>query len=156
MDSIKIFSFVNGLQTIWHDVKVLKWFLLFFLNKWIKNEKLKCLESIDIQPLLLWQAYISPGVKMLLNTSRDALHGLTLCAITVFNIIFGMTTSSLYPTHTIFCKVPQSSSEFQTLIQPQSPWRFSIGSQTKSMVKLLFTQWMVCQYTQSLQRYWQR
>ena len=30
-----------------------------------------------------------------------------------------MTTSSLYPTLTIICKVPQSSSEFQTQIQPK-------------------------------------
>ena len=34
-----------------------------------------------------------------------------------------MTTSSLYPTHTIICKVPQSSSDFQTQIQPQRPGR---------------------------------
>jgi hypothetical protein len=31
-----------------------------------------------------------------------------------------MTTSSLYPTHTIICKVPQSSSEFQRQIQPKT------------------------------------
>ena len=40
-----------------------------------------------------------------------------------------MTTSSLYPTHTIHCKVPQLRSEFQTQIQPQSPARFSNVSQ---------------------------
>ena len=36
-----------------------------------------------------------------------------------------MTTLSLYPTHTIICYVPLSSSEFQTQIQPQRPGRFS-------------------------------
>jgi hypothetical protein len=80
-----------------------------------------------------------------------------------------MTTSSLNPTHTIICKVPQSSSEFQTQIQTQRPGRFSNASQRRSpigrwikkqtlnillsMVKLLMTLWMVYQYTQSLQRY---
>ena len=39
-----------------------------------------------------------------------------------------MTITSLYNTHTIICKVPQSSSEFQTLIQPQRPVRFSNAS----------------------------
>jgi hypothetical protein len=57
-----------------------------------------------------------------------------------------MTTSSLYFTHAIICKVPQSSSEFQT--QPQKPGRFSNASQRKDllvvkipvrMVKLLIT-----------------
>ena len=39
-----------------------------------------------------------------------------------------MTTSSLYPTQTINCKVPQSSSEFQKQIHPQRPGRFSNAS----------------------------
>ena len=45
-----------------------------------------------------------------------------------------MTTSSLYPTHAISCKVPQSSSEFQTQFQPQRPGRFSNASQRKSPI----------------------
>ena len=45
-----------------------------------------------------------------------------------------MTTSSLYPTHTIICKVPQSSSEFQTQIQPQRPGRFSNASQRRAPI----------------------
>ena len=42
-----------------------------------------------------------------------------------------MTTSSLYPTHTIICHVPQSSSECQTQIQTQRPGRFSTASQRR-------------------------
>ena len=45
-----------------------------------------------------------------------------------------MTTSSLYPTHTIVCKVPQSSIEFQTQIQPQRPGRFSISSPRRAPI----------------------
>ena len=45
-----------------------------------------------------------------------------------------MTTSSLYPTHTIICTVPQSSCEFQTQIQPQRPGRFSIGTQRRAPI----------------------
>ena len=56
------------------------------------------------------------------------------CAIIVFNLIFGMTNSSLYPTHTIICKVPQSSSEFQTQIQAQRPWRFSNALQRREPI----------------------
>jgi hypothetical protein len=41
-----------------------------------------------------------------------------------------MTTSSLYSTHTIISKVPQSSSEFQTQIQPQR--RTPIGRWVKN------------------------
>ena len=36
-----------------------------------------------------------------------------LCARIVLNIIFKLITPSLYPTHTIICKVPQLSSEFK-------------------------------------------
>jgi hypothetical protein len=72
-----------------------------------------------------------------------------------------MITPSKYPTHTIICKVPQSSSEFQAQIQPQRPRRFSSASQRRTpfgrtplnVVKLLITFWMAYQYTQSLQRY---
>jgi hypothetical protein len=42
-----------------------------------------------------------------------------------------MSTSSLYPTHTIICKVSQSSSTFQTQIQPQRSRRFSKASKIK-------------------------
>ena len=45
-----------------------------------------------------------------------------------------MTTSSLYPTHTIIWKVPHSSSEFPTLIQPQRPGRFSNASQRREPI----------------------
>ena len=45
-----------------------------------------------------------------------------------------MTTSSLYPTHTIICKVPMSSNEFQTQIQPQSLGRFSNASQRRAPI----------------------
>ena len=45
-----------------------------------------------------------------------------------------MTTSSLYPTHTIICKVAQSSSEFQTQIPPQRPWRFSNALQSRAPI----------------------
>ncbi|KAK6323096.1 hypothetical protein J4Q44_G00054350 [Coregonus suidteri] len=45
-----------------------------------------------------------------------------------------MTTSSLYPTRTIICKVRQSSSEFQTQIQPQRPGRFSNASQRRAPI----------------------
>jgi hypothetical protein len=45
-----------------------------------------------------------------------------------------MTTSSIYPTHTIICKVPQSSSEFQTQIQAQRPGRFPNASQRKAPI----------------------
>uniref|UniRef100_A0A8C8JIW9 HP domain-containing protein n=1 Tax=Oncorhynchus tshawytscha TaxID=74940 RepID=A0A8C8JIW9_ONCTS len=45
-----------------------------------------------------------------------------------------MTTSSLYPTHTLICKVPQSSSEYQTQIQPQRPGRFSNSSQMRAPI----------------------
>ena len=76
-----------------------------------------------------------------------------------------MTTSSLYPTHTIICKVPQSSSGFQ--IQPH---RFNhkdqvgfpmpckeghllVDGKNKADIEYPFTLWMAYQYTQSLQRY---
>ena len=45
-----------------------------------------------------------------------------------------MTTSSLYPTNTDNCKVPQSSSEFQTQIRPQRPGRFSIALQRRAPI----------------------
>ena len=45
-----------------------------------------------------------------------------------------MTTSSLYPTHTITIKVPQSSSEFQTQIQPQRPGKFSNALQRRARI----------------------
>ena len=41
-----------------------------------------------------------------------------------------MTTLSLYPTHTIICKVPQSSS----VSQPQRPVRFSNASQRREFI----------------------
>jgi hypothetical protein len=47
---------------------------------------------------------------------------------------FLMTNSSLYPTHAIICKVPQSSSEFQTQIQPQRPGRFSNSFQRRAPI----------------------
>ena len=50
--------------------------------------------------------------KNVLIKSHNKLHGLPLCAITVFNMIFEMTTSSLSPTHTVICKIPQSSRAF--------------------------------------------
>ena len=45
-----------------------------------------------------------------------------------------MTTSALYPTHTVICNVPLSSSAFQTLIQPQRPGRFSNASQRRALI----------------------
>ncbi|XP_052314159.1 dematin-like isoform X2 [Oncorhynchus keta] len=46
-------------------------------------------------------------------------------------------TSSLYPTHIIICKDPQSNSELITKIQPQRPERFSNASQRRApMVRL--------------------
>ena len=45
-----------------------------------------------------------------------------------------MTTSSVYPTHTIIYKVPQSSSECQTQIQPQRSARFSNASQRRAPI----------------------
>ena len=45
-----------------------------------------------------------------------------------------MTTSSLYTTHTIICKVSQSSSEFQKQIQPQRPCRFWNASQRRAPI----------------------
>ena len=45
-----------------------------------------------------------------------------------------MTTPFLYPTHTIIFKVPQSSSEFQTQIQPQRPRRFSNAPQIRAPI----------------------
>ena len=52
----------------------------------------------------------------------------------MLTIDFGMSTSSLYLTHTIIIKVPQSSSEFQTQIQPQRPQMFSNASQRRSPI----------------------
>ena len=45
-----------------------------------------------------------------------------------------MTTPNLYPTHTIICKVPQSSSGLQTQIQLQRPGRFSNDSQKRASI----------------------
>ena len=45
-----------------------------------------------------------------------------------------MTTTALSPTHTSICKLHQSSSEFQTQIQPQRPGRFSNASQRRSPI----------------------
>ena len=45
-----------------------------------------------------------------------------------------MTTSSLCPTHTIICKVLQSSSEFQTQIQPQRPVSLSNALQRRAHI----------------------
>jgi hypothetical protein len=45
-----------------------------------------------------------------------------------------MTSSTLYLTHTIICKVLQSSSEFQTQIRQQRPWRFSNASQRRTSI----------------------
>ena len=45
-----------------------------------------------------------------------------------------MTASFLYTTHAIICKVPQSSSEFLTQIQPQRPGRFSNASQRSAHI----------------------
>ena len=45
-----------------------------------------------------------------------------------------MTSSFLFPTHTIICKVPQLSSEFQTQIQPQTPRRFPNASQRRAPI----------------------
>ena len=42
-------------------------------------------------------------------------------------MIFRIITPCLYPSHAIICKVPQSSSEFQTQIQPQWTGRFSMS-----------------------------
>ena len=60
-----------------------------------------------LTPLLRLNTFRSENV---LNKSHNKLHGLTLCAIIVFNMIFLMTTSSLYPTHTIMCGVTQIKS----------------------------------------------
>ena len=57
----------------------------------------------------------------------------SLCAIIVLTY-FGIITPSLYPTHTIICNVPQSISEFQTLIQLQRPGRFSNASQRRTPI----------------------
>ena len=79
----------------------------------IKNKRLKCLEfnHFVVANLNKFRS------KNVLNKSQNKLHGLTPWAIIVF-------TPSLYPTYAIICKVPQSSSEFQAQIQPQSPGRF--------------------------------
>ena len=45
-----------------------------------------------------------------------------------------MTNSSLYPTHTIICKIPQLSSAIQTQIQPQSPGRISNALQRRTPI----------------------
>ena len=45
-----------------------------------------------------------------------------------------MTTASLYSTHTIICKVPQSNSEFQAQIQAQKPGRFSTDLQRRAPI----------------------
>ena len=45
-----------------------------------------------------------------------------------------MTTSSLYPPHTVIIKVPKPSSEFQIQIQPQRPGRFSNASQSRAPI----------------------
>ena len=47
---------------------------------------------------------------------------------------FSMTTSSLYPTHTNICKVPQLSSELQTQIQHHRPGRFSNALQRREPI----------------------
>jgi hypothetical protein len=70
MDYVKIV--VTGLNTIPHNVKVE---LCCFLCT--KNITLKCLESIS-----------TFRSKHLLNKSRNKLHGLTLCAMIVFNMSF--------------------------------------------------------------------
>ena len=58
-----------------------------------------------------------------------------------------MTTSSLYSTHTIICKVPQLSSEFQTQTQPQRPERFSNASQRRADIEYPFEHGEVINYT---------
>ena len=60
----------------------------------------------------------------------------SLCAIIVFTMIFLMTTSSLYPTHTIIYKIPYSSSEFQTQIQPHRPGKFYNASQRRAPIDI--------------------
>ena len=45
-----------------------------------------------------------------------------------------MTTSSLYPTHTDNGKVPQSSSEYQTQIQPQSQGGFPMPRKERHLL----------------------
>ena len=65
-------------------------------------------------------------------TSKNV-HGLTLRAIIVFNIIFACLPHLCTP-HTIIYKVPQSSSEFQTQIQLQRPGGFSNASQRRAPI----------------------
>jgi hypothetical protein len=63
-----------------------KWKSVFrHFYKWIINEKLKCIESISIQPLCYGLNKFRS--KHFLNKSHNKLHGLTLCAIMVFNMI---------------------------------------------------------------------
>jgi hypothetical protein len=94
----------------------------------------------------------------------------SLSTIIVSNMIFAWLPRLCTPTHTIICKVHQSSSEFQTQFQLQRPGRFSrevfqcseryskrrrllVENITLNMVKIFITLWMVYLYTKSLQRY---
>ena len=45
-----------------------------------------------------------------------------------------MIISSLYPTHTDNCKVPQLNSDFQAQIQPKRTGRFSNASQRRAPI----------------------
>jgi hypothetical protein len=107
----------------------------------------------------------------LLNKSHNKLHGLTLYAIIVFNMIFEWLPHLCTPHITIICKVPQSSSTIQGgFPKPQRPGRFSnaskwrapVGRWVKIYIYIVYPFehcevndyiWMVCQYTQSPQRY---
>ena len=75
--------------------------------------------------------------KYLLSNSHNKLHQLTLCTIIVFNMIYEQ-LPHLCTTHIqlsiLYNKIPQSSSEFQTKIQPQRPGRFSNSSQRRAPV----------------------
>ena len=77
----KIFTpldfFVTGLHTIPHNAKV-----ALNVYKWFKNEKIKCFESFNPFVMASLNKFRSKNVQY------NKLHGLTLSAIIVFNMIF--------------------------------------------------------------------
>jgi hypothetical protein len=94
--------------------------------------------------MVLSQLVFNPFVMASLNKFRSKISltspiltcmDSTLCAIIVFNMLFEcLNTSFLYPTHSIICKVPQLSSEFQKQIQPQRPVGFPMPRKERHLL----------------------
>ena len=86
--------------------------------------------SVDLLNISLWTLTMLHIGLILATPPLKKRNSVT---IIVFNIFFeGL--PHLCTHYTIICKVPQSSSKFQTDIQPQRPGRFSNASQRRAPV----------------------